>query len=447
MADTKPHKSVELCRALALGSQHPNESVTAAGSVARHRSESSMPPGLRLGLATLVAEQPSQQGGCGTGAVICGLLPWCAAARRLLAALPRGLQDVELVVITGASNHLVKRRRGASMIECIAKQIGHGVCPASLRVVQATARMERAAKAHVQRVIAGGVMSYNPAYVRSHLVTLYKWELLRLHKYDAVLFVDLDVDLLPAHGGSNLATAAAVQREWALRLPALRGHANTHGLRIVGYGDLTSPLVLGAYWVFPPRAASQLYEDGLRVLEAPWNATHGWNRSGTPKQLWDSLPQRYADGSVITGRHGVPRPTSRANSWSKIDSGDLDQGFLLYMLYYRHAGMGAFMRGGGAHKLRHYVQGRGGKPWVHVLSAAGQPDTARVAACGWESLKLMGYLRQVPLVEKGNVSTCAARFERVRSALTTHLDVRACCESLGRRGPGGDFGNVAIGVF
>ena len=185
----------------------------------------------------------------------------------------------------------------------------------------------------------------------------------------------------------------------------------------------------------------------MRVLEAPWNATHAWNRSGTPKQLWDSLPQRYADGSVITGRHGVPRPTSRANSWSKIDSGDLDQGFLLYMLYYRHAGMGAFMRGGGAHKLRHYVQGRGGKPWVHVLSAAGQPDTARVAACGWESLKLMGYLRQVPLVEKGNVSTCAARVERVRSALTTHLDVRACCESLGRRGPGGDFGNVAIGVF
>ena len=114
------------------------------------------------------------------------------------------------------------------------------------------------------------------------------------------------------------------------------------------------------------------------------------------------------------------------------------------MLYHRHAGAGAFMRGGGVHLLRHYVQGRDGKPWVHVLNAARQPDTA---ACGWESLKLAGYLKLLPRVETRNASTCARLFERVRTTLATRLDVGACCESLGQKGPKADFGNVALGVF
>ena len=103
------------------------------------------------------------------------------------------------------------------------------------------------------------------------------------------------------------------------------------------------------------------------------------------------------------------------------------------MLYHRHAGAGAFMRGGGVHLLRHYVQGRDGKPWVHVLNAARQPDTA---ACGWESLKLASYLKLLPRVETRNASTCARLFERVRTTLATRLDVGACCESLGQKGEG-----------
>ena len=113
------------------------------------------------------------------------------------------------------------------------------------------------------------------------------------------------------------------------------------------------------------------------------------------------------------------------------------------MLYHRHAGAGAFMRGGGVHLLRHYVQGRDGKPWVHVLNAARQPDTA---ACGWESLKLASYLKLLPRVETRNASTCARLFERVRTTLATRLDVGACCESLGQKGPKTDFGNVALGA-
>ena len=150
---------------------------------------------LRLGIATLVGEPPAQQGDCGTGSVVCGLLPWCAAARRLLAALPWGVQ---LVVITGTTPAHRTTTGGRNLEECIAKQIGRNACPTALRVLRATPRMERAAEAHIQRVIASGVMSYNPAYVRAHMVTLYKWELMRLHYYDAVLFVDLDIDLLPA---------------------------------------------------------------------------------------------------------------------------------------------------------------------------------------------------------------------------------------------------------
>ena len=108
------------------------------------------------------------------------------------------------------------------------------------------------------------------------------------------------------------------------------------------------------------------------------------------------------------------------------------------------------MRGGGAHVLRHYVFGQTGKPWVHVLRAGASARAHQMPECGWEALKVAGYVRRVPVYDtgdEGGTHMCPTEFEYVRTLLTRHLDVAACCKSLGANAPGGDFGNVGVEVF
>ena len=81
--------------------------------------------------------------------------------------------------------------------------------------------MHQAAHYHVRRGIHSGIMSYNSAYMRRMEPTIFKWELMRLgSKYDAILFSDIDVDLLP----SAVDTAMAAN-EWMVRLPRVFAHA------------------------------------------------------------------------------------------------------------------------------------------------------------------------------------------------------------------------------
>ena len=230
-----------------------------------------------------------------------------------------------------------------------------------------------------------------PGYMRRMGCSFFKWELLRRYKYDAILFTDLDVDLLPTAPHA----ADLVRREWARRLPELieqtRGGGGGGGggsvakaavrppVHVVGYGDPTSPWVAGLFWVFPPRDRAQavaLYREGLRVLQAPWDGKRGWNRTGercstlcllhpsstplirsrhfalatlpspvsvdgdalylragTPAELWgDDAPQRYADGQP-TGQPLLHRRGFRPG-WDQIDGGDLEQGLFLYVLWY-----------------------------------------------------------------------------------------------------------------
>ena len=64
-------------------------------------------------------------------------------------------------------------------------------CP-GVRIIRPTSRMLNISLRHAERVIASGVMSYYPDYIRRGYVFLWKWEYWRL-KYDAVLHADLDV--------------------------------------------------------------------------------------------------------------------------------------------------------------------------------------------------------------------------------------------------------------
>ena len=80
-------------------------------------------------------------------------------------------------------------------------------------------------------------MSYGPKKFAYMAVCLWKWELLRLGgEYDALLYADLDFDLLPAS-----LHAAAVAAQWAVSLPRLAAQATRFGWRIVGYRDVTTP--------------------------------------------------------------------------------------------------------------------------------------------------------------------------------------------------------------
>ena len=262
-------------------------------------------------------------------------------------------------------------------------------------------------------------MSYGPAYVQSHAGVLWKWELMRLgREYDAVLFTDMDVDLAKRpslDGARHTSQMRATVEQWIHTLPQLvarsRVEPPAQPLRMLCYGDVTSPFVAGVFWVFPP-VGEQLYRDGLHVLRAPWNFSHGWNRSGTPAELFASAPG-------LNIMH---------TSWGGIDGGDLEQGWMLYMLFYRHQA-GALMTRTGAH-VRHYVWGSSGKPWSRVLTWLHHGRNKK--PCDKHVLLFRAYALELPSLDGATGgSVCAAQFGRAQTALSPpHLNATACCDAM-----------------
>ena len=428
---------------------------------------------LRIALATLLVvnsgtDAASCEAGTGVG---CALLPWCAAARRLQSALG-GVAELTLLLITGES------WEGGRDGSCPKDRLDLRDCP-GLRIEHVAPPLAAASRHHVSRVIASGVMSYDPKYMRSHMGTLYKWDVFRLvdqdHSFDALLFTDIDVDVMP----HDAAKAAAISAEWAKRLPPLLARARRDGLRYVGYGDLTSPLVAGMFWVLPSAPASsgsrKLYEDGLRVLRELWDAVRGFNRSGTPVQLFRG-PRHgkgqpagggAANGGGGAGGGGAPSLLhlgARWADWTQIDSGDIDQGLLLYMVHYRHR-VGGWTHGNGVHRLRHFVR-VGHKPWRYVLALGSQSlsrtDPSRASVCCRNNLRRQAFLWALyagdSQASSSPASACARGFAKSQARLAT-LNVSACCEDLELRGEdpppdgqergpmGGTFGYDMLSVF
>jgi hypothetical protein len=418
---------------------------------------------LRVGLATLftsnaaLADTSECRAEHGYG---CAVLPWCASAQRLRSTLSNAglLISVELLAIGN----------GGRQSGCRFSSFDDRDCP-GLRFVQPSSALREAASAHVQRVIDGGVMSYDQQHMQAGQVFLYKWELLRLgRELDAVLYSDLDVDLYPEllpPQPQRLPSHVAL--EWSVRLPKLvdarhRGRrepgrgvggvggggtapADVGGAVMVGYADATTPLNGGLFWILPPQG-DDLYREGIEVLRAPWNATHGWERAGGPAAL-------LTRGGATTAPVGHVHITKLA-SWTQVDFGDLDQGLLLYMLYLKNR-RGAFMSRHGQHTARHFVRGIDGKPNQRTL-AYGSRSFGGVRGCSWDNLKRYAYLSAAlpELVEAGSsasssapMSPCARRYRRVAGHLKRHLNASACCDALGAAGPRGHFGNDMVPVF
>ena len=226
---------------------------------------------------------------------------------------------------------------------------------------------------------------------------LYKWWAASLTQYRLILFSDLDVQLLRPE--QPLSRIAQRWREtWQLVVPA-------HGRTQIDVGkDAMSPVNSGIWTLAWPRRG--IYERGLAVLErANWNATHGFDLVGRPKQIY-----ARADGALRARMFNTWM--LKRDSWS-VNFGDCDQGFIFYMFFLHEPGIGAeeeavsrscmneLPHGAGcAHTARHHQGPR--KPWQLEKDNRG---------------RVQSFLRSFNFSHLVNVSRCASRLEAWRVGL------------------------------
>ena len=394
----------------------------------------------RIAIATMLS--PNDQNPCKYG-MGCALLPWCASAQRLRDAITRSPTlaafSVDFLLVLGKPDSLVRRPKNDAakgeicLMSNATEELDMRDCP-GVRQIHAGAQLRRAVQLHEERVIRSGVMSYNPGYMRRMSKVLFKWELVRQNDYAAILFSDVDVDLLPAFvRGREAEEADEVSRMWGIQLPKLLNAAKhpTTPFNLMGYGDPTSPWVAGLFWVFPPPEAA-LYWEGVRMLNAPWNATHGFNRSGTPHQLWGGTPtvpktlRRHADG---TTSGPLLHRSVFGRGWQHVDAGDLEQGFILNMFWNRSPQLGVFVDGRqkATHSVAHYVRGPQ-KPWRRALTYEAVREGScrhRQAYQDWHRHFYLASLAKLPLVRRP-ATACSRAFKRAYSEVATRLNTTTC---------------------
>lgn len=320
--------SLVICRASAGRTRHrPSAAEPSDGAGAEH---------IRVAIATLVA--PNDQAPCKHG-YGCALLPWCVSARGLRAALRPSFAHVDVLVIVppearegkkGTPRHAARLESGQRPGRRLSKGNGTGAsrrqgqpatqtclmtaatetfdpadCP-GVKLIYASHALQQASQRHAERVIEGGVMSYNRPYISRGQVFLWKWELWQLGaRYDAILYADLDV-FVSTPGAFEPHRVAG---QWAATVPRLVAHARAGELEMMSFADTTTPVNGGVFWVFPPRDGGKLYREGLGVLRAPWNATHGWELAGPLRSLAfarDATHWRRVWGGVRRGMVASP---------------------------------------------------------------------------------------------------------------------------------------------
>ena len=241
----------------------------------------------------------------------------------------------------------------------------------ALRLVPPDAALRAVAAACIGRLKAGRLTDIDSKDPRSSAffkrVSLTKWAVFGLVRYDAVVFADADLELLPLaeHGA---AWAAAAWRH------ALLGLLRAPHARLLSDPDARSPLNAGLLLVRP---STQLYEEGLAALRrCSYNRSHGWDLVGAPGSL----------GIVPTRLGGAPAQLAasdaRLRDWRFV-AADQDQGLIFYMLYVRHPQLGAHGAGGygaaqraGLPLSRHWWAGF--KPFMEIRQAVTALASLRV---------------------------------------------------------------------
>ena len=393
---------------------------------------------MRLGIATML--EPRVSNPC--QGVACALLGWCASARRLQAALPPHW-SVELIVISSGRTTrdlMMHDRSEVPGSQCPGGWLSRDTealveadCPL-MRRIEPSQALQAAVTHHLHSLsrhatAKAGVTRSQARQWLSHLgPTLYKWELMRLGvDYDAILFTDIDVDVLPPSMRPRV-----VAEEWLHMLPKLvrqrrDGDGGDGGaaevVRCIGTGDHSAPINAGVLLLLPP-SSSNLYDDGIAVLNSPFNMSHGWNLTGSPATVFGVRRTLIrADGSVLM--HAEKPAVIDNDDWSFV-GGNIDQGFFFYMLYARHT-LGRWAAGrakADGHVLHHYWHRP--KTWLAVLSYTAPATPA--AICDHGHQRRYQYLQRLAPDIDEIESPCASAFRRVRAALV-EANI-SCCDPL-----------------
>lgn len=330
------------------------------------RNEPNVRP-LRLAIAALAF-----------GSDFCPLAMWCQSARKLKWTL----QDpwhVQLLILWAPSYKRGERRPDGSIQKLSPRPAEF--C-AEAEVVLADEELRTAGKRCLRKGYKSGYHTGMPIDI------MLKWQFMAMKNYDAILFVDSDVDMFP------LETEPEVLRaRWQDMLPLFlrprhqlrvdSAESRVAAMRLLVCTDGSSPVNTGLM-LFKP--SIWLYQDGLRVLKTcPVNKSHGWGYVGKPRSL--RLHPRYfsatAGGSTtvrpaVNEAHfwftAINKTGAMTNNWWKFVAAAEDQGFFWYMLFLRHD-LGVYFNpdahsapGRIAHTVNHYF-GRiaGAKAWEGKL--------------------------------------------------------------------------------
>ena len=145
---------------------------------------------------------------------------------------------------------------------------------------------------------------------------------------DAVLFADVDVDLLPPD-----VSVESVRASWGSSLPKLVASGRSTSVRAVVSPDPASAINAGLLLLLPD---ASLYRDGLSVLRRGGfhGPERGWNGDGPPRELLGGRELRHwQSGRRVEYRGSAARIDNPR--WDFVGA-DIDQGFLVYMLLARH---------------------------------------------------------------------------------------------------------------
>ena len=117
------------------------------------------------------------------------------------------------------------------------------------------------------------------------------------------------------------------------------------------------------------------------------------------------------------------------SGWDRIDGGDLEQGFILHLLWNRSPQLGVYVdrRRKSIHSVAHYVRSPQ-KPWRRVLTY----DAVREDSCpegqahgDWMRHYYLAALAELPLVQRP-APACARAFKQAYSEIDTRLNTTAC---------------------
>ena len=227
----------------------------------------------------------------------CGITKWCANAATLRSILPG---QAEVVILTNDETFAMEECGTARpRVLALDVNLSQAIDGWGARNGQ---RSQSAASLHL-------------ASPRFSVITLRKWQLVRLIEYRVIFATDPDVDLF--HGALP-ARVAMLSHAWAQGVSAFVRSA----VQLVGTGDGQVPVNTGVMLLKPSLEA---YRIGFRaLLSGRFSPARGWDDAGSPREL---LPEQ------TLGDYGYTRLV-RENTWDVV-CGNADQGLFTYVFLAR----------------------------------------------------------------------------------------------------------------